>query len=314
LISGGERSAGDESVLRLDLARCRRYLGRMSAPRRPIALLSSIAELSTAADAWICDIWGVLHNGVAPFPEAGEACCRFRELGGRVVLVSNSPRLAPAVARQMAEVGVPAGAYDAIITSGDATRECVRRLAGRPIHHLGPPAFLPLFDGLGARLAELDAAEAVVCTGLLDDRRETPDDYAAVLATMRRRDLEMICVNPDLTVERGGQIIYCAGAIAEAYERLGGRVLYAGKPHVPIYLLAFARIAELAGRPVAPQRMLAIGDGIRTDIRGAGAAGIASVFVASAIHVSAPLDEARLAALFANEPHPPIAAMASLRW
>lgn len=281
-----------------------------------IAILPSIAPLAAMADAWISDIWGVLHNGRRAFPAAGEACVRFREQGGTVVLVTNAPYSAAEIAAMLGKLGVPRQAWDAIVSSGEVTRDLIRPWTGRPLYHLGPDRYLSVFEGLDVDFADAETGEVVVCSGLLNDDAETPADYADLLARLRRRDLELICVNPDIVVERGERIVYCAGAIAEAYEKLGGRVAYAGKPHPPIYDQARRTIDALRGVPVGTDRILAIGDSVRTDMRGAAAAGVRSVFIASALHVGhgSALDAAALGKLFADEPVRPIAAMQALAW
>lgn len=282
----------------------------------PIPIVASIADLSRDKHAWLVDIWGVMHNGVAPFPTAVAACHRFREAGGTVVLVSNAPRPHASVAEALARIGVPATAWDAIVSSGDVSRGLIARLGRTPVFHIGPERDLPLFDGLYTNLVREEAAEAIVCTGLWDDTRETPADYADQLSRLLARKLPMICANPDLKVERGGKIIYCAGAVAAAYEQMGGAVEYAGKPYLPVYAATFERIAELRGTPIEPRQALAIGDGLNTDIRGAHAAGIDSVYVASAVNMAegARLDAASLADLFSDRPERPIAAMTALAW
>ena len=285
-----------------------------SSPRQPIPILSSIAGLAERADAWIVDIWGVLHNGVAAFAPATAACRQFRDGGGTVVLVSNAPRPNPSIIQQLDGLGVPRAAYDAIVTSGDVTRGLIGELAGKPIFHLGPPRDLPLFEGLDTDLVKPKAARAIVCTGLNDDRTETPETYRTLLTGLHNRGVPMVCANPDLKVERGNQVVYCAGALAELYGAMGGKVTYAGKPYLPIYDQAFATIARLRGREVAKARILAIGDGVKTDLAGAHAAGLESVFVASGIHVGSALDQAALNRLFADVPFRPIAALDRLAW
>lgn len=284
----------------------------------PIPIIDHIAPLAATVDLWLVDIWGVMHNGVRPFPEAVAACAAFRSAGGTALLLSNAPRPAASVRQQLDRIGVAHGAYDAIVTSGDAARAAIAAAAveGRSIGHLGPERDLGIYDGLAVELAPPDRAGIVVCTGLFDDTTETPDDYAALLDGLAKRGVEMICANPDLTVERGGHIVYCAGAIALAYEARGGAVVYAGKPHLPVYGMAFRRAGELRGREVDKARTLAIGDGIRTDIAGAAAAGVRSVFVASGVHVSADhsFDAAALDALFPPGAPRPVAAMMGLRW
>lgn len=289
----------------------------MPAPSGPhVPLLRSIAPLAATSDAWISDVWGVFHDGVRPYPAASAACTKFRAGGGTVVLVSNAPSTGEEVAAHLDSMGIPRSAYDAIVTSGDVTRVLISGWAGRPVHHLGPDRYLGTFDGLDVRFASLSDAAVVVCTGLIEDERETPDDYRAILADLRARAVPMICVNPDIVVERGHRLIYCAGALAEVYEGLGGEVAYAGKPHPPIYTRARELITKARGAPVSTERTLAIGDGIKTDIAGATAAGLRAVFIASALHVAGgeSLDEAMLADLFAGHPAPPIAALTGLAW
>jgi len=282
-----------------------------------IPILSSIAELAETADAWIVDIWGVMHNGVDPIFSSVAACTAYRKAGGYVVLVTNAPRPAPAVVAQLARIGVDPEAYDGIVTSGDVTRGLIEAWAEKPIHHLGPDRDQSIFTGLDVDLATSLDAEIVVCSGLIDDETETPDDYRTALKGLARRDLLMLCANPDLQVERGDRLVYCAGALAKAYESYGGQVVYSGKPHLPIYELAFGMIEKGLGRAVDKERLLAIGDGVRTDIAGAAAAGLRSVFIASGIHVSGgtELSGNVFAKLFANfDGGLPVAAMEALQW
>lgn len=202
-----------------------------------------------------------------------------------MVLVSNSPRPRDGVLAQLTAIGVEPATYDDVITSGDVSRRLIAALPSREIRHIGPERDRVLFDGLDVTRVSAEAADAVVCTGLFDDEVETAEDYGGELAALQARDLVMICANPDLTVERDGRIIYCAGAIAAAYAELGGRVLTAGKPHRPIYESAMDIVARLRGAPVERSRVLAIGDGALTDIAGAASFGIRSVFVASGVNV-----------------------------
>jgi HAD superfamily hydrolase (TIGR01459 family) len=284
------------------------------APAEPIPLIASIAPFAETTSAWLVDIWGVMHNGVRPFDAACDACQRFRERGGVVVLVSNSPRPRESVAAQLEGIGVPRSSYDVIVSSGDVARTLIAAYAGQPILHLGPERDLPIFAGIDVERVGPDRAEVVVCTGLFDDERETPDDYAEVLGACAGRALPMVCANPDVKVERGGRIVYCAGALAQAYEALGGKVAYAGKPYLPIYDLTFATLKTLKPGSAERSRLLAIGDGVHTDIAGAAAAGVRSVFVASGVHVTSELDAAALAALFPDASARPVAAMAALSW
>lgn len=281
----------------------------------PIPLITSIAPFAEATSAWLVDIWGVMHNGVRPFDESCDACERFRQRGGVVLLLSNSPRPRDGVAAQLAHIGVPRASYDAIVTSGDVSRELIAAYSGRPIVHLGPERDLPIFAGIDIERVGSDRGEAIVCTGLFDDERETPDDYAAVLKQCLERRLPMVCANPDVMVERGGRMIYCAGAIARAYAELGGNVAYAGKPFAPIYELAFSTLETLKPGSSERTRVLAIGDGVNTDIAGAAASGVRSIFVASGLHVTgAGLDAAALESLFRPGGPRPAAAMERLVW
>jgi HAD superfamily hydrolase (TIGR01459 family) len=282
-----------------------------------IPVIGSIAEIGLAYDAWLVDIWGVMHNGVRAYPAAVEATRRFREQGGIVVLLSNSPRPASSLHGQLTNFGVAGTSYDATVSSGDLTRHELAKHAGTRVFHLGPERDLPIFAGLKVERVEASEAEFVVCTGLFNDETETPDDYQDLLRDFAKRKLTMLCANPDRMVERGHHLIYCAGTLAEVYEALGGNVIYAGKPYLPIYELAFDTIADLAGKAVPRRRILAIGDGVHTDMAGAASFGLDTVFVASGLHRpkdgGADLDGAHLADLFEGRKHPR-AAMAALAW
>ena len=288
--------------------------GAMTREGLSTPILSSVAALAGESDAWICDVWGVLHNSVNAFGAAVDACRRFRDRGGVVALLSNAPRPGHVVQQQLDSLRVPRDAYDAIVTSGDLTRALVRERPREALFHLGPARDAALFDGLSVRFTDASHARLLVCSGLFDDERETPEDYASMLGVLAGRKVPMICANPDLTVERGKRIVYCAGALAEFYERLGGSVTYAGKPHLPVYKLVIEQITRLKGHAVPKTRMLAIGDGIQTDIRGAANAGVRSLFIASAIHVDGPLTTATLSRLFEGSDVRPIAAMPALAW
>ena len=280
-------------------------------------VLPSIAPLADTSDVWFVDIWGVIHNGVRPCASSVTACEAFRKQGGTVLLVTNAPRPRVSVRRQLDRIGVADTAYDEIVSSGDVSRELIEAWAGRRILHIGPERDLPIFAGLGAVPgATANDAEVAVCTGLCDDETETPADYAAMLAALKSRAVPMICANPDRTVERDGRIIYCAGAVAAAYEALGGTVSYAGKPFQPIYDLALELAGTLRSAPVAKERVLAIGDGIATDIAGAVNFGVRAVFIASGVHVRlGELMADAAARLFGAKGAPqPIAVMRDFVW
>ena len=278
-----------------------------------IPILPSISTIASRYDAWLCDVWGVMHNGVHAFEAAVGACRSFRQQGGTVLLLTNAPRPDSAVATQLDGFGVARDAYDGIVTSGDLTRHLISARPDR-LFHLGPARDLGIFSGLDLNFADEQTADVLVCTGLLDDNVDTPATYTERFQRFVDRGAPMICANPDLTVERGERLVYCAGSLAAEYERLGGEVIYAGKPHLPIYDLALSRLTELRGGDVRRERILAIGDGMRTDMRGAVNADLDSVFIASAIHVTAPLDDAQLKTLFADSKKQPVAAMSALAW
>ena len=288
----------------------------MTGASHTIDLVAGVQRLAGRYPVWLCDIWGVLHNGVVAFAPAVNALSQFRAGGGRVVLLTNAPRPHGDVARQIAQLGIGPAAYDAIVTSGDVTRRLIAGYAGRGLVHIGPEHDRSLFAGLGAHLVPELQAAAAVCTGLVDDTHETPAAYAVQLARLKARELPMICANPDLVIMRGAEICYCAGAVGQAYEALGGPVAYAGKPHPPIYAEALARAEEICGRTVAKRELLAIGDGMDTDILGAHRFGVDMLYVASGIHLGAGegVTGATLAKLFAGRPERPVAAIAELAW
>ncbi|MDX6806882.1 TIGR01459 family HAD-type hydrolase [Terrihabitans rhizophilus] len=243
---------------------------------------SGLSSLVANYDVVLCDVWGVLHNGVAAWPSASEALVKFRGMGGTVVLVSNAPRPVRDVEAMLDQLGVPRGAYDAIITSGAVTRTEIDRRGIKFIHPIGPQRDNGLFDGL--ELVPVEEAQLAVVTGLEDDTRETPEDYRTRLTDMHAHGLDLICANPDRVVERGDQLVWCAGAVAELYEQVGGEVLYIGKPFPGIYERALEIASTLRGSPVPKARALAIGDSMITDVAGANAFGVDCLFVTGGIH------------------------------
>ena len=255
----------------------------------PIPLIDGLGALSGRYDAILCDIWGVLHNGHEAFRPASEALSQFRRAGGTVVLITNAPRPNPIIRDQALHFGVAPDAFDTVVTSGDVTVGMIVARGAAPLHHIGPPRDLALIEAAAARglrppLVGPDEAAYILCTGLFDDNHETPEDYVERLVAFAERRVPMICANPDLVVHRGRRLLYCAGAIAELYAALGGETIYAGKPYPAIYAACLQRIAELRGAPVVARRVLAIGDALRTDLAGASAAGLDSLFVADGIH------------------------------
>lgn len=278
-------------------------------------LLTGLSEIADRYDTVLCDVWGVIHNGRESFPEACEALRRFRETRGPVVLISNAPRPAEAVLSQLQDLGVPRDAWSAFVTSGDATRVELGRRAPGPVWAVGPERDRPLYDGLALEFAGPDEAALICCTGLDDDEVERPGDYLDRLSGPAKRKLEMLCANPDRVVQKGDMLIFCAGAVADVYEALGGPVIMAGKPFAPIYQLALERAEQVGGR--APGRVLAIGDAVVTDVKGANAQGVDCLFVARGIHaeeLSSPLQAAEVAALLARDAAVAAYAAPDLRW
>lgn len=247
--------------------------------------------LSTIADTYsgiLCDVWGVVHNGVRVNPGAQEALTRFREGGGRVVLITNAPRPAAPIYEQLDSLGFPRNAYDSIVTSGDVTRDLLMRRGGGEVIHIGPERDFSLYDGTGLTLVEDDTAAdggLISCTGLFDDTSETPEDYHERFRALIARGFSMVCANPDIVVERGHTLIWCAGALARDYARLGGEVSILGKPYKPIYDMALAELARLGGGEDRA-KVLAIGDGLPTDIKGALDQKLDVIFITAGIHAA----------------------------
>lgn len=252
-------------------------------------IINTFTEISDYYDAVFCDLWGCLHNGIWPFTDAVKALEAFSAKGGSVLLLTNSPRPSPSVILQLDQIGVARDLYQGCASSGDAARAALASGAfGQKVFALGPDrdaAFYQDFDtedfyqGIEIERVPFDQAEGIVCTGLFDDISETPEDYNAMFLAAKTRGLKMLCANPDIVVDRGDQRIYCAGALAEAYAEMGGDVYYFGKPHAPIYALAYNRLTAIAGREVSKEKIICIGDGIMTDIRGAVGEDIDSLFI-----------------------------------
>ncbi len=241
--------------------------------------------------------------------------CRPRASGD-----PNAPRPGEVVARlTLDRLGVPRAAYDGIVSSGDVTHALIAARAGQRVFHVGPKRDLPIFEGLDAPVAPLESADYVVCSGLIDDTVETPQDYHELIERMRARALPMICANPDVVVERGDTLVYCAGAIADLYHAAGGEVIYAGKPYRPIYEQALAIAQAARGGEVEHHRVLAIGDSVRTDLKGAAAFGVDCLFVTAGIHAEElgnreEPDDAALSKIFAAAGLFPKAVMPRLEW
>lgn len=282
-------------------------------------IIENAGQLLARYKVLFCDVWGVVHNGQTAYVEGCAALKRFREQGGTVVLVSNAPRRPASVARVLAEKHVPEDCWDAIVASGGIAVSHATERGFARVHHIGPDRDLDVFDGSGMERVALDDAEAIFCTGLRHDRRETGEDYRSELAGAAARRLPLICANPDLVVDVGSVRLPCAGAIAAVYETMDGPVYWAGKPHATAYEAALAKARELRGGNVARNEVLAIGDSVRTDVAGAGAFGIDALFIGQGIHNreiarDGAIDADALAALFGGDGPQAIAAMMTLRW
>jgi HAD superfamily hydrolase (TIGR01459 family) len=283
---------------------------------KPLRFIEHLKELVAGVDVVLSDIWGVVHNGLVAFPEACEALHTFRAQGGTVILITNAPRPADSVQRQLHKLGVADDVYDAIVSSGDLTRHFVEERAGQSLFWLGPERDNSIYRGLDPVFAPLQQADYIVCTGPFDDETETAEDYRAMMSEARGRNLPLVCANPDIVVERGDRLIICAGAIAELYREMGGEVIFYGKPHRPIYQRALALAEQHRGEATPLARVLAIGDSVRTDLAGAQAFGIDCLFVMRGIHAGEfegfdGLDPTAVKELFG---HPPLALTRELRW
>jgi HAD superfamily hydrolase (TIGR01459 family) len=281
-----------------------------------LRFVERLRDLVDGVEVILSDIWGVVHNGLEAFPEACAALHTFRKRGGTVILITNAPRPADSVQRQLRKLGVADDTYDAIVSSGDLTRHYVASHPGRKVFWLGPERDNSIYRGLDPALSPLEEADYIVCTGPFDDETESAEDYRAMMQKALQRKLTLICANPDIVVERGDRLVYCAGAIAELYRELGGEVIFYGKPHRPIYERALALAAEHGGRDIKLDRVLAIGDSVRTDLTGAHGFGIDCLFVTRGIHSEQfegidQLDPASIKELFG---HPPRALTRELKW
>ena len=287
-------------------------------PHPPI--LAHAGELLARYDVLYCDVWGVLHDGHRAFAEACDALLRFRAGGGAVILVSNAPVPKERVAAMLDLREVPRAAWDDIVASGEIALRHIAEKGYARLYGIGPTdRDAATFAQLTAKLVPLEDAEAILCTGLNDDRTETADDYRDILVRARALSLPLVCANPDLVVDVGGRQYICAGAIADLYERMDGSVFWAGKPHANAYEAAYAAALAVHGRPLRHDRILAIGNSLRTDLKGAEAAGIDALFIASGIHRdetmgAGEISADRLALLFSPPAPPALAVMSKLVW
>ena len=287
----------------------------MPAPAMP----NGLSDIAADYDVLFCDVWGVIHNGRESFPTPCETLARFKRERGPVILISNSPRPLAGFVEQLRSLGVPDEAWTDVATSGEATRALLEERAPGPAWALGPARDAPLYEGLDMEFAEtLEQAAFISCTGLFDDDVETPEDYRERFDAAVALELEMVCANPDRVVRRGDRLIWCSGALAELYGQMGGQVLMAGKPHAAIYDVARRKAVAAVGGDFG--RVLAIGDGLDTDVRGANAQGFDCLFLACGIHAEGlvgpdgRLDAARTEAALSEAGLHAAYAMPELRW
>jgi HAD superfamily hydrolase (TIGR01459 family) len=253
----------------------------MSSPSR-VAGLHSIVE---NYDCILCDVWGVLHNGKAIWPDAAEALSKARDAGVTVVMITNAPRPQGPVLQQLQRMNCPEGVFDDLVTSGDVTRALISELDG-PVYHIGPERDYALYEGLNVSFAEPAEAAGIVCTGLFDDYNEHPDDYVERFREYVSLNLPFICANPDIVVEVVDKLLWCAGALAREYDTLGGETKIVGKPYAPMYDEALSRAEAVRGTAIDRKRVLGIGDGLPTDLLGAANNGIDCLFVTNGIHAA----------------------------
>ena len=283
-------------------------------------IIANAGPLLSRYDAIFCDVWGVVHDGRRAYAEAGAALARFRSQGGTVILVSNAPIPASGVERVLEKTGVRRDAWDAIVSSGDIALAHIADKCYRRMHWVGPSerdyALYVRLPGPDVPLAE---AQAIVCTGLRNDRTETVEDYRGLIEAGLALRLPFVCANPDLVVDVGSLRLTCAGSIAAEYERQGGEVFWAGKPHPAAYATALQRTGDLRGATPDLSRILAIGDAVRTDLAAAQGLGVDGLFIAAGIHgdgvlTHGEINAEKLAALFGPPGTPPaVAAMTHLR-
>lgn len=292
----------------------------LSPPAGVPPILAGAGDVLARYDVLFCDVWGVVHDGVRAYAGATDALMRFRSQGGTVVLVTNAPVPIPRVEAMLEARHVPPEAYDAIVSSGEIALAHMREEAYREVYFIGPRGRdAAFFEKANVADVALEAAQAVVCTGLNDDVNETVESYRQVLSEARGRELPFVCANPDLVVDVGGRLFLCAGALADAYTQLGGRVFWAGKPHANAYAAATTAAETIRGTTVAAERVLVIGDAVRTDLAGAQGAGLDALFIAGGIHrhetmEGAAIDATKLAALFPPGTPTALAALPALAW
>lgn len=290
-----------------------------------IPTVGGLSALAARYDAILCDVWGVLIDGTSHFPAAAAALTNFRAEGKSVSLITNASRPSEEVREQLRRLGVPDDCYDDLVSAGELTLRDIVTRKGQACCHLGPPRDKGLFEaasrllGSPLRLVGPQDADYVVCTGLIDEDHETPEDYDGRLSELRRRALPMLCANPDIVVGVGDRLYWCAGALAQRYMAMGGETHMFGKPYWPIYRASLERLETQRGG-LQRARVLAIGDGVDTDLAGAGRAGLDCLFITQGVHredlygEGEALDRGALAKLFARAKTTPIALAREVVW
>lgn len=243
--------------------------------------IECLNDLLKSYDVIFCDVWGVIHNGESVYQSAVEALVNARANGLKVICVTNSPRLNDCVRRQLGQLDVNPQAWDDIVTSGDVTRKLISSYSPY-IYHIGSSVDHSIFNDLDISLVDANEAKSIVCTGLFDNMYDLKD-YIPLFEKVIKDDLPFICANPDLVVDYRGSIMLCAGSLAKIYQQMGGRTFFAGKPFYPIYQLAQQKAEKLIGK-VKKSRILAIGDGLLTDVKGANDQNIDSLYITGGIH------------------------------
>ena len=275
--------------------------------------LGGFSEIAARYDTVFCDIWGVVHNGVRPYNSAVKALRSFREKGGQVALISNSPLPSEPLIRHLEMMGVDPFSYDVVISSGETTRAILKARAGQRVFFIGPESDRIIYDGTVLQNAGAEEAEFILSTALYPHMAEDPEAYCSLLAPLAARGLEFICANPDLMVEVGGRLYHEAGAIAQIYEELGGKVIYTGKPHAPIYETASRALIEKGGKTPQKSRSIAIGDSLRTDMRGAKGQGMDGLLISAGVH-EVEVGDTPLEEVFKARGVSPVALMPVLAW
>jgi HAD superfamily hydrolase (TIGR01459 family) len=250
-----------------------------------ISLLPGLSNVALNYDAVFCDVWGVIHDGKKAFKDAVAALREFRTNHGPVILITNAPVPNDRVTQLFPRLGVPDDCYDDVVSSGDATRNELKRVAPGPVYRIEYKEDRGLYAGLPLQFTDDPAvAKVISCTSLREYPNGHPETYRDELKRLAAHNLPMICANPDVQFRHGDTLVWSAGSLAAIYEQEGGKVIRPGKPDEPIYRLAFERAAAIARKPILPARTLAIGDGPATDVLGAMRQGIDALFIGGGIH------------------------------